>query len=859
MASPIGAGASEPDSYRCPDCGELLSNIDGVGSCARCGFTAAHPLAGRLWQIDTELGRLGAERARVIWQMRQDRASTPLPVVATEFSPTPVRPQRHLSGQALLVGLGAFLLIVAGIVFAAVTWDRLGAAGQAAVLFVATAIAVAATLSAARAELTSTAEALSVVVAGFALIDVHAVRVAVTPEGDWQWVWSIGLVVLAAGLFALGKAASLRSPPMIGLVAVQLPLVLLTSILDDPGPAVGSALVVTAAVDEIGVHSLGRSSWPWFPDPARTLLRLLGAGTWICGVLITLPWAFGERASPDTEIDRWWGIAVLVIAAVSAAALARAGSSRDLLSVTAAGAATLSGLVTVLAVSNAVLDANDGLLLVANAAPVVVLGASLLATRHAAAGVDARVRASQITAGIWAILSLLGWFEPVAGSLIAPFWVLAENGWWNSPPGVTTSDLAISTDLIGTAYDRPATAVVLAAVLIGTAALVATLMAFTPSNEPIRRWGPRIVVGAGCFVAVAVAAVRWDVPITAPVAVYLLAAAALVLAAAWPGRPILPLVALGSLAPAVWAVAWAGSVDVLTIVALTVLTFVGIGAVVRGLAEDHRAWTLVATALTASALPTTALTAALGADSSDDTAWIAAVVAIAAASGVAWVADRWVRWWSTIVDMTTAVVASCTLVGLAIAGSPESFSVGLAIISITAAAHILRPSRRIIAAVIASAAALGVLWIQLWIADVRLVEAYSLPAAVLLGGAGWWQMRRDPTIGSWPALGPALLVAAVPSAFAAVVETGAVRPLAVLGVAVGVTVAGALLGLRAPLVVGSITTVIMAVDQLFPAAARLPRWVGIGALGVLLLVIGATFERQRRRMLTAYERYRTLR
>ena len=222
-------------------------------------------------------------------------------------------------------------------------------------------------------------------------------------------------------------------------------------------------------------------------------------------------------------------------------------------------------------------------------------------------------------------------------------------------------------------------------------------------------------------------------------------------------------------------------------------------------------------------------------------------------------ADRWVRWWSPTVDVTTAIVATCTLVGLAIAGSPESFSVGLAIVSVTAAAHILRPSRQIIAAVIASAAALLLMWIQLWIAEVRLVEAYSLPAAVLLGGAGWWQMRRDPTIGSWSALGPALLVAAVPSAFAAVVETGAVRPLVVLGIAVGVTVTGAVLGLRAPLVVGSTTSVIMAVDQLFPVAARLPRWVGIGALGVLLLVVGATFERQRRRVLTAYERYRTLR
>jgi hypothetical protein len=165
----------------------------------------------------------------------------------------------------------------------------------------------------------------------------------------------------------------------------------------------------------------------------------------------------------------------------------------------------------------------------------------------------------------------------------------------------------------------------------------------------------------------------------------------------------------------------------------------------------------------------------------------------------------------------------------------------------------------VIGVAIAGVAALVLLWLRLWEADIRVVEAYSLPAAVLAGGAGWWQMRRHPDLGSWRALGPALLIAAIPSTIVAIVETAVIRPLVVLGGAVVVTLAGARWRLRALLAVGSITAVIIAVDQLFPVVARLPRWIGIGTAGVVLLVVGATFERQRRRVVGLFERYRELR
>ena len=265
------------------------------------------------------------------------------------------------------------------------------------------------------------------------------------------------------------------------------------------------------------------------------------------------------------------------------------------------------------------------------------------------------------------------------------------------------------------------------------------------------------------------------------------------------------------------------------------------------------------TAATGIALSATALTTFLAAGAPDQTAWLVAVAVGAAGSCFAWLGDRWKPWWSPAVDVTSAVTVGGALLGLAGAGGTDPFSVGLLIVVVAAAAHATRPLRRAIATTVASVAALVLLWLRLWEADIRFVEAYSLPAAGLAGGAGWWRLRRHSELGSWPTLGPALLIAAIPSTVVAIAETGVLRPLVILGVAVGVTVVGARSRLRAPLVVGALTAVVIAVDLLFPAAARLPRWIGIGAAGIFLLAVGATFERQRRRVVGLFERYRELR
>ena len=55
-------------------------------------------------------------------------------------------------------------------------------------------------------------------------------------------------------------------------------------------------------------------------------------------------------------------------------------------------------------------------------------------------------------------------------------------------------------------------------------------------------------------------------------------------------------------------------------------------------------------------------------------------------------------------------------------------------------------------------------------------------------------------------------------------------------------VVGARSRLRAPVTVGAIGLVVLALNTLGPVAARLPRWATIGTTGLLLLWLGATAE-----------------
>jgi hypothetical protein len=129
-------------------------------------------------------------------------------------------------------------------------------------------------------------------------------------------------------------------------------------------------------------------------------------------------------------------------------------------------------------------------------------------------------------------------------------------------------------------------------------------------------------------------------------------------------------------------------------------------------------------------------------------------------------------------------------------------------------------------------------WVAAASAGLAAIEWYSLPAAAgLLIGAG----PRLRSGASWPAWGPGLLVAAVPSAALAVTTPDGTRAAAVLIVAAGALVSGARTGIRAPLLVGAGTALALALGV---TVRSLPWPLGTAlVVGTVLLAIGMRRER----------------
>jgi len=94
-------------------------------------------------------------------------------------------------------------------------------------------------------------------------------------------------------------------------------------------------------------------------------------------------------------------------------------------------------------------------------------------------------------------------------------------------------------------------------------------------------------------------------------------------------------------------------------------------------------------------------------------------------------------------------------------------------------------------------------------------------------------------------LGPSLLVA--------LDRGGAARPIGLIAVGVACVLVGSRRGLRAPLTLGAVVLVAIAVQNLAPVAAQVPRWLVLGAIGLLMLWLGASAERR----LNQLRRWRT--
>ncbi len=197
-------------------------------------------------------------------------------------------------------------------------------------------------------------------------------------------------------------------------------------------------------------------------------------------------------------------------------------------------------------------------------------------------------------------------------------------------------------------------------------------------------------------------------------------------------------------------------------------------------------------------------------------------------------------------ELAAAAVGALTgLAAGATSASAEAWGqVGLqlGVVGIAAGCYAVVAGRRPVA-VVAVADLVVATWIAVGGAGVETPEAYTLPAAVGLLVLAVPALRSGAP--SWAAEGGAAGVALVPSALVVVADPTALRLVLVVAAAVALVVAGTLLHRQAPFVVGAGVLVLVTVGRLAPYAPLLPRWITLGTAGLLLLVVGATYERRR--------------
>ncbi|MBN1172561.1 MAG: hypothetical protein JXA67_10355, partial [Micromonosporaceae bacterium] len=158
----------------------------------------------------------------------------------------------------------------------------------------------------------------------------------------------------------------------------------------------------------------------------------------------------------------------------------------------------------------------------------------------------------------------------------------------------------------------------------------------------------------------------------------------------------------------------------------------------------------------------------------------------------------------------------------------------------------LRPGRRWFAAV-ASGCELIAWWLLLAASEVGLVEAYTLPVALITLTGGALVLRGRPETSSWSAYGPALAATFLPTV--ALILAGSAHPARrlLLGAgALAVLLLGAVRRRQAPVVCCGGVIAFVAVFELVRYWDLLPRFLPMAVGGLVLVLVGATYEHRRR-------------
>ncbi|MGW7266651.1 SCO7613 C-terminal domain-containing membrane protein [Streptomyces sp. NPDC054842] len=777
---------------------------------------------GELRQLDLRRAQLLARRAWLVGVL-QAPAARPH-ATGQPGTPPARRPEATAPGvQNLLLILGGTLLTVAALAFTLVSWGSLGIAGRASVLGAVTVAALGAPVPLLRRGLRSTAESVAGLGLALTVLDAYALYEVAFPGRSGAGYAAVASAVLASGWAgyglllgarvpsaAAGTRPALRLPLPAAMAVAQSPLLLWTVAAGAGARTSAAALLVTAALDAAVAL---RASVPSVRLVAATGAYGTGGwGTLAAGVLL---W---EATGPGTAAP---AAALLLLAAAIALVTSRHVPGSDL----ATALALAGGLVTV--------GALGGLLRSWLPDDWTVPGFLLCGVALAAAvrtGLSGPVRRGLLLASASVQALAVLWALPVPlVALLGPASRMAHI--WSGAPADARA--AVTLDLPWPVHAATAP-LVLAAVAVVLAAAIRA-----PAWRDRARAGSLALAWATAFTLPAVL----QLPYAAALSVQAVATMAVLAAAAHlrPAEPLrspLPLVALllalaGSLSLALLSLA-SETATLGVLAALSVLFAVA--------ARQPRPGPV---AVAASLTWLAALACAAGASLGWQPQHTALLVLVVPA-GAALLAARLGASPLTVPVEVTGAAAALLAVGLTVQ-DPPMLALLLVLCGVIAAGTAIRESRR---GVGWAAAVLFVLatWVRLACWDVGAPEAYTMPVtvpALLLGAV---RRRKDPRVSSWTAYGAGLSATLVPSLAAAWTDAHWPRPLLLGAAALALTLLGARHRLRAPLVLGGGVLVLDALHELAPYIAQvaeaLPRWVPPALAGLLLLALGATYERR---------------
>lgn len=749
----------------------------------------------------------------------------------------PGRPAGGLDLANLLLGLGTALVAVAVVAFTAVNWERFGALGQGGLLLALTATAVWISSLAVRRDMTATGEAVGLVAVLLALADVHALRVGIAPDVAAAIWWAPGLAVVAGGGWLLGRRTGIASTRIAaaGLGQLALPVGLVAA---DLG-ASGTEAILLLQVGVVAVLALRAPA----PQPEAQAVALTTASlTWV----VAATTAFASTPFVDSGA-RLGAAGVLALAAAVAALVAGLRARSDVDRTLALGTATVVGFVAALVAVDVVATTEWALVSMAGLAVAVVVVGVREPRRWG------RVPSS-LAAGVAGLASL-----PV---LVASIQVLSSAGGvatrpWTDGAGANAAAL----------YPGHGSVVPTASLAAHLALLAALALAAVPVLG--RRLTGSALVGVALVSAVVAPLL---VPLSAggAMAVALLAGVGLA-APAWQAQDRRKVVAASSAMAAMASVAvlWSCAAQATSLVAAAVVA--GLAAVVA-LAARRRGWSEGSVAASTLALVAASTAAAVGSVLAGLDGRPALVIGALVAAVLTLVAGQLLDpagrrrdldgTVAVALDVTAGLVHVWTLAVVALAGDVGATSLVLATGTVATGLAAARPGRRGLVGV-AVAEGLALTWLRLGLAGVTAPEAYTGPVALVLAASGLLVELRSRRAGevlpSWATVGPALVVALLPTTLLGLTDPGLVRPLGGLVAGAVVLVLGVVSLRRAAVDVGVVVVALLGLRQLLPAMAGLPDWATVGATGLALVAMGATFEQRRRDVHHVRRRYASLR